>query len=326
MTSVRIKSFDLGYTVVQKFSFIDLGRRYNVANFTQALRSGSPMRNGTTTPIQWFPALLAVFLGAFASGSAHAQESAWTFLPGQPLFAPLIADPREPKIGFIPYLTEQGYEGSLGGTLEIIRWKSAPDLRWAFGLSAGLWTLTEYPDLTGLLATDWYSAAFIDCRTGPWSFRAEFQDQKSNLGDALEGIRAFTYYALDFYTLTASLDVSPDLRIYAGGGYKLFWEFNTDFDPTESQTFAILGFQAYSQPFTLASSPCRLYGAYHFKYQRIVGETFDHSAQLGLEFPGQADNRVGVRLALVYYAGRSEFGQFYTQYDQHLGLGLFIDP
>lgn len=280
------------------------------------------MSKGSISIFQWPCVLLAVLLSAPAAALSQTGEPSWVFLPSRPLFTTLIGDPREPGIGFIPYLSERGYEGSLGGNLEVLRWNSSPGLQWGLGLSAGLWTLTQNADLTGLLVDDWQVAPFLACRAGDLSFRLEFQSQNSNLGDSLEG-STFPFFGREDFNLAVSWDLSPYTRLYTGGGYKVWWE---DFDPSESQVFLIAGLEAYSQPFSFLGPSNRLYGAYHFKFQDQAGGTFNHAVQLGLQFPGSTGHPPGFRVALLYDAGHSEFGEFYRQFDQHLGLGLFFDP
>jgi hypothetical protein len=257
------------------------------------------------------------------------------FSPISPLFAPLIGDPREPSIGMTPYLNEQGFELALGGSLDLLRWKSSADMEWGLGLSAGLWTLTQNPDLSSLLVDDWFTGIYIGERTGPFSFRFEVQDQKSNLGDALSNNEqpfypynpahpdsSLYYFTRNNENLTVSLDALSWLRLYIGGGCPTFWE---DFDPAESQVFLFTGLEAYTDYFSFLGS-CRVYGTYHFKYQDQAGGTFDNAVQLGLQWKPDIKQRRSLRLALIYEEGHSEFGQFYEQLDQHWGISLFFDP
>jgi hypothetical protein len=257
------------------------------------------------------------------------------FSPTPPLFSPLIGDPREPSIGMTSYLNEKGFEGSLGGTMDLLRWKSSADMEWGLGISAGLWTLTENPDLSSLLVDDWFTGLYISEKSGPFSFRFEFQDQKSNLGDAIyNDDQPFYPYnpahpdsSLYFFTrnnenLTVSLDALSWLRLYVGGGCPTFW---ADFDPTESQVFIFSGLEAHSSPFHFLGL-CRGYGTYHFKYQDQAGGTYNHEVQAGLQWFDGIQQRRSLRLAVVYYAGHSEFGQFYEDVNHHLGLGFYFDP
>jgi hypothetical protein len=258
------------------------------------------------------------------------------FSPTSPLFAPLIGDPREPSVGMTSYINERGFEGSLGGTLDLLRWKSSADMEWGLGISAGLWILTQNPDLSLLLADDWFTGLYISEKTGLFSFRFEFQDQKSNLGDALSNDEqpfypynsahpdtSLYYFTRNNENLTISLDALTGLRLYVGGGCPSFWE---DFDPTESQIFLFSGFEAYSNYFSFLGAACRGYGTYHFKYQDQAGGTYNNTVQLGLQWKLDIKQRRSLRLAMIYYEGHSEFGEFYEQFDQHWGISLFFDP
>ncbi len=99
-----------------------------------------------------FRMVSTLFLLIFLSVTlpAEAGENPWTLLPGRPQFSPLLADPREPSIGMVSYTSEKGFEGSLGGTLEFLRWKSAADMEWGWGIFTGIWTLSDSPVLTDL--------------------------------------------------------------------------------------------------------------------------------------------------------------------------------
>jgi hypothetical protein len=281
--------------------------------------------------------LFLILFSFFTSVDSWAKETSGPviFSPARPLFAPLIGDPREPSIGMNAYLSEQGYEDSVGGSIDLLRWKSSADMEWGMGLSAGLWTLSQDPGLSTLLVDDWNMSLYLSEKSGPFSFRLEFQDQKSNLGDALNNNEkpfypynpaypdsSLYYFTLNNENLTVSLDAFIWLRIYVGGGCPTYWD---DFDPTESRIFLFAGLEVRSEPFDLLG-PCKAYGTYHFKFQDMAGSTYNHALQLGLQwFDGPQQER-SLRLAVDYYAGHSEFGQFYEQYDQHLGLSLYFDP
>ncbi len=271
-----------------------------------------------------------------AAGISGQAEGPLVFSLVRPLFKPLLGDPREPSLGMTSYLNEKGYEYSFGGALDFARWRSAPDMEWGMGLFAGLWTLSENPDGSTLLVDDWFTGLYLSEKTGPFSFRLEFQDQKSDPGDALpKPLAPFYpfdpshpdasryYFTRDNQNLTVSLDALRGLRLYAGGGFKTWWD---DFDPFESQIFLFGGLEAESSTFDFLGSACRGYGTYHFKYQDQAGGTYDHAIQLGLRWAPASDRGSALRFALMFYSGHSEFGQFYQKSDQHWGLGLFFDP
>ena len=269
-------------------------------------------------------ALLFLFAGPRlqAQPASEAREGAWAFMPAQTLFEPLVGDPREPSIGLNAYLSDMGYEDSVGASVDFLHWRSSRDTQWAFGMSAGLWTLTRNPDLSVLWADDLYTGLYASGKSGPFSFRLEFLDQKSNLGDALFYSRSAILYTLNYEKLTASLWALPGLRLYAGGGYPSYWQH---IDPAESEILLLAGLEAHSDPFRFLG-PCGAYGTYHFQYQGQAGGTFNHEFQAGLQWRQEPRQGWSVRLAMVYYLGHSEFGQFYPQYDQHLGIGLYFDP
>ena len=249
-------------------------------------------------------------------------EDSWTFFPAGTLFSPLLADPREPSIGMVSYASEKGFEGSLGGTLEALRWKSAPDMEWGWGIFTGIWTLSDSPDLADLRVSDWYSGTYLSEKTGPFSLRFDLENQASNLGDA-NYMNPSVGFNRELFKLTISLNVLPDLRVYMGGGCK--WPFE-DYINYETQVLFFSGLEATSAPFSLLGSPCRGYLAYHFRYQDQAGGTYNHTVQCGLRMNLDQAQSGSLRLALIYDGGHSEFGDFFQQYDQHWGIGIFYDP
>ena len=222
----------------------------------------------------------------------------------------------------VSYTSEKGFEGSLGGTLEFLRWKSAADMEWGWGIFTGLWTLSDSPALTTLRVVDWFSGTYLSEKTGPFSLRFDLVNQTSSLGDALYQ-NPPALFNRELFKLTVSLNLLPGLRLYTGGGCKWPWE---DYLNNESQVLFFSGLEGTSAPFSLLGSPCRGYLAYHFRYQDQAGGTYDHSFQGGLRLNLDQAPGGSLRLALTYNGGRSEFGEFFQQYDQHWGIGIFYDP
>ncbi len=281
-------------------------------------------------PIFWTTLILIYAWTGLATSPAFAGESPWTFLPLEPQFAPLIGDYREPNVSVIPHLNEQDFEGNAGGTAELIRWKSAADMEWGVGVFGGAFFLFQDAGLSVLRVIDWTSGFYLSEKTGPFCFRAEFQDEKSDLGDEYEyeyplfnGARPYFY---DWHNdnLTVSFNPSGQFRVFAGGGAKVFWEV---YDPTESLAFTFCGAEAYSSPFSFLSPFCRAYGTYYLKYQDQDGGFADQEFQLGLQFKGDANQQRALRLAVLYYLGHSPYGLYSDQPNTHsFELGLFIDP
>jgi len=269
---------------------------------------------------------LLISAGYLAPPSSFADET-WSILPLEPLFAPLIGNFKEPSVSVIPVDNNQNFEANVGGTAELIRWKSASDMEWGVGVFGGAFFLFQDPSLSQLKVIDWTSGFYVSEKTGPFCFRAEFKDEKSDLGDEYEYTPPAN--ALDFYdwhnnNLTVSFNPTDQFRAFAGGGAKVFWEL---YDPSESLAFAFCGAELYSSPFSILNDSCRVYGTYYIKYQDQAGGTFDQEIQLGLQWKGDATKRRALRLAAVYYNGYSPYGRFSDQpNDQYLSIGLFIDP
>src|SRR6185369_16185802 len=122
---------------------------------------------------------------------------------------------------------------------------------------------------------------------------------------------------LDF---TASFQPSDDLRFYAGLGTWL------NLEPPDKTFFAIVGTEVYSPAMDLGGTLLRGYGTFHFKWKDQAGGSSNKTAQFGLQWKFKKEETRALRLALVYYNGNYEFGQFYQGHDEHLGVGVYFDP
>ncbi len=301
--------------------------RFKIENFFYSNKVKVRFRYLSLKPVfLWVVLFFFYSWGGFAPLPAFADESPWTFLPLEPQFAPLIGDYQEPNVSVIPHLSEQAFEGNVGGTAELIRWKSAEDMQWGVGVFGGAFFLFQDAGLSTLRVVDWTSGFYLSEKTGLFSFRAEFQDEKSDLGDEYEYVSTNALPSYDWHNnnLTVAFNPTDQFRLFAGGGAKVFWEV---YDPTESLAFVFGGAEAYSNPFPFLSPFCRAYGTYYLKYQDQDGGIVDQEFQLGLQFKGDADQRRALRLAVLYYLGHADYGLFSDQPNTHyFGFGLFIDP
>ena len=274
-----------------------------------------------------FQNLLQVLFYAVCSSTllffspAGAQE--WAFLPIRPLFAPLIADPREPHMSATAYLTQTQWEGAVGETFEFLRFTPPGGGEWGWGLLAsGFIWLDEQGATFPMRDSDWYLGTYFSHHpTGsPWSFRLDYTHVSSHLGDALAETQQRIIYTRESFRLTASCQVFPDLRVYGGGGW------SGHIAPSEPSLFFHGGLEGYSAPFDFLQTEVRGYLGYDLKIKEEAGGAVNHALQLGLQWKPRGGNGQDVRLAVTYFNGNDEWGQFYQQKDEHLGLGIYFDP
>jgi hypothetical protein len=249
-------------------------------------------------------------------------QASWEFLPGEPLFAPLIGDPREPHTSLTAYTSQNLFEGAVGATMELVRYKPLDKTEWGWGLfGAGYILLSEYGATFPMRAGDWFAGAYVSEKSAPFSFRLEFEHQSAHLGDSLQGTSTLPiFYSRENFNLSASYDAAAWLRFYGNIG---FWE---NIAPPDKLFFASLGAEVYSPSVNFGDACLRGYGTYNFKHKDEAGGVNNQTLQLGIQLKSHETDRASVRLAAVYYRGNYEFGQFYLQRDEHWGLAVYFDP
>src|SRR5271154_374564 len=119
-------------------------------------------------------------LPSFAQAT-QVQSDAWTFLPPEPLFAPLLGDPREPHTSLTPTLDKTLYEGAVGATMELLRYQPTDGTQWGWGMfGAGYILLGQNGATFPMQAGDWFAGTYVSEAGGPFSFRLEFEHQSSH--------------------------------------------------------------------------------------------------------------------------------------------------
>lgn len=258
-----------------------------------------------------------LFIGA-STPMAMAEE--WTFLPVTPLFDPLIADPLEPGTSVQAYLNETRYQGEVGVFCELLRLERPDHARWGWGLlGSGNILLGEKGVEFPMLANDWYAGMYLSESSGDLSFRLEFEHQSAHLGDSFAGSQDPIIYNGENFNLAFSLKPSENLRFFADTGY---WE---NFFPMDNRFFASAGLEAYTSSFGFLGTSLRGYGAFNLRYKDEL-DVWNKTLQVGIRWKRSETESRAIRLALVYYDGNNQFGQLYTQPDQHWALGIYFDP
>ncbi len=245
----------------------------------------------------------------------------WVFLPVTPLFQPLIGDPREPQTSVLAYTSQNRFEGAIGTTLELLRYSASDETRWGWGiLGSGFILLDQYGATFPLRGSDWFAGMYLSESSGVFSHRLEFVHQSSHLGDSLEGIQEPAMYNGENFNLTTAFQPSEDLRLYAGLGA---WE---NLYPADKAFFASLGTEIYSSPLDFIGTFLRGYATFHLKWKAQAAGALNKTAQVGFQWKFEKGESRAIRLALIYYNGLYEFGQFYQAPDEHWAVGIYFDP
>lgn len=265
------------------------------------------------------------------SPAARDDETHTTPLPSTQLFAPLRADPKEPRF-FVSALTvdSAGRDTTIGAVgfgeqFGIVRRETGAGLDWQLGIAGAVFAQfdLEAPS-SDLVNADYVIGLPLTWRRGDWSGRLRLYHQSSHLGDeyllrvqpqrqnlSFEAIEALVAY--DF----------GSLRVY-GGGESLF-----DRDPTDlgkTLLHAGLDWRGREVAFRLGDlGGARWVAGLDLKRWEQNDWAAQLSAKAGLEFaPLGAAGREGRRwnALLEFYEGPSPYGQFYPQDVRYWGLAI----
>ncbi len=245
-------------------------------------------------------------------------------LPERELFAPLMADPRQPRFS----LSYQRYQAparessfdaaavALGEYFGLAEGFFGDRGSSQVGIEAAVFALFNIDaESNDLVNADYWIALPFSWRRGSWSYQFSLLHQSSHLGDefilgnpGIDRVNA-SYEAARFL-------VSREWerwRLYGGGSYLLHSE-------PEIKKHALQGGVEYHWP-----NAWRRFGfvaALDVKSSEELNWKNSYSAMAGLEFRRAGARRM--RLMLEYFNGHSPNGQFYRERLNYTGLGFYF--
>jgi len=243
-------------------------------------------------------------------------------LPERELFAPLVADPRQPRFSMsYQYYRAPGQRfdaaavalGEYFGLAEgLSRGRGSSQV----GIEAAVFALFNLDAASkDLVNADYRIAVPLSYRRGPWSYQFSLLHQSSHLGDEfILGNPGVDRVNLSYEA--ARLLVSHEWerwRVYGGGDYLLHS------DP-DLERNTLQGGVEYRLPH--AWRKFDFVAGLDVKSSEELDWKASYSVLAGLEF-----RRVGVRrlrLMLEYFDGHSPNGQFYRERLSYTGLGLYF--
>jgi hypothetical protein len=265
--------------------------------------------------------LILCFLGLTQASSADY----WDFLPGEPLFAPLIGDLQEPQYSIVARPDQNHFDGAIGQTVEFIQWQPNEATKWSWGIegSALLQLAATGPATYPLVVSDWCVGTYFTEKSGNFSNRLEYKHVSSHLGDSLIYTVPRIIYSRESFKLTSSYDFSPNFRLYGGPCY---WSHLSP-DSSDPRLYFHGGLEVYTDYIPLFSATHgRCYLSYDIKVLGEAGGVVDQTLEIGVQWRWKKDSHQSIRMAGVLYNGNSEYGQFYQNQDNFWGLGIFFDP
>ncbi len=243
-------------------------------------------------------------------------------LPEQALFAPLIADPRQPRfslsyqrykvadqkfsaasVAFGEYFALAGDFLGLPGNSQI-------------GIQGAVFALfnLDAPS-SDLINADYWIGIPLTYRQGPWSFLARIYHQSSHLGDEFilnnPGVKRVNLSYEDIVTL-----VSYEweyLRIYGGGGYII------RSDPEIARKHLQAGIELVVPQAVLGLD---FITALDVKSSEELDWENSYSFQAGFQLKNIGNRHV--RLMFEHFDGHSPNGQFFRERLRYNGLGVYF--
>jgi hypothetical protein len=168
-------------------------------------------------------------------------------------------------------------------------------------------------------AADWHVGTYVSEVTGRLSHRLAFEHRSAHLGDSLQGLRTPIFYSRESFQYTVAYRPVDWCRAYAKWGvwYNMY--------PAGAALFASAGMEFVTAPSNFLGTSIKGYASGDLQG---VQETsaFNKTFQLGIQWKFKEEESRDMRLALLYYDGLSQYGQFRQDVDEHWGLGLFFDP
>ena len=270
-----------------------------------------------------------------ARGDAGPQEggvdpetdgtTAIELLPGDELFAPLIADPNWPRFSiahewrFGTDAFNRAGQVSFGESVAFVRGAITETSAWEVGLQAQLDALFDLTTRSLDLANEDYFVGLVaSYQTGRVTTQLRIAHVSSHVGDEYllsvgGGRSSVTYETLDVLT---SWDATDSFRIYGGGG--VYLNPSPDFDPV----FFQLGAEWRSLS-GLAQDRIRPIAGLDLQIRQEGDWIPDVAVLLGLRLSESREEETRhVDLFARAYHGRSPEGQFFRQTVDLVGIGL----
>ncbi len=294
----------------------------------QALRAQAPKpaRQPEPTPATPEPARMAV---DDAPPSTPRRTPQITPLPTTQLFAPLRADPKEPRffvsalqVDSAPRDTTLGAVG-FGEHFGLVRRETGNGEGWQLGIAGAVFAQFDLEAASSdLINADYVIGLPLTWRHGDWSGRLRLYHQSSHLGDEFLLSTQPQRVNLSFEAIEAIVAYDfGNLRLY-GGGETLF-----DRDPADlGQTLlhAGLDWRGHEVAFRLGElGGARWVAGLDMKRWQQNDWASQISAKAGLEFAPLAEGS-GRRwnAMLEFYDGPSPYGQFYPQDVRYWGIAI----
>ena len=248
----------------------------------------------------------------------------WQFLPDGLTYPAYLASGRESRMGGVwSYEKDHGWlwDIALGAHVGILRYgDDDPELPhgWQLDIEGAAFPRLDLEATREMIATDFRFGVPLSVRQGPFETKLAYYHLSSHLGDdyifANPGHLPVNY-TRDVVVWAVGVRVVENFRMYAEAGYAIHrnggskpWEFQFGIDWSHARQDSFFG-----SPF--------------FAVNGRIREEVDYggnlTAQTGWQWRGDSGNLL--RFGLEYFNGKSDSYQFFTEHEEHFGVGLWYD-
>lgn len=249
------------------------------------------------------------------------------FLPRKSpqMFPRLYADPYDTQLSLSKSLEEDRYIGRIGQTFYLLHLHpdSTDTQRRERGMYLGLtgysWTLLDRDgNKFPLMAVDYLIAGFMDFHYRKLAVRLKYSHISAHLGDKFFGEADASnlprIYSREFVSGYIAARWKPIL-LY--GAWHWIYHRIPDVNPLNFQLGTVIDF---GEPLRKGFSP------YLAANAEWVGE-FDYTANISAQIGARLfyQNGKAYRLALNYYSGYHQFGQYYDSTAKSGTIGIYLD-
>lgn len=258
--------------------------------------------------------------------SEYEENWSWHWVPTGLVYHSYMAGVHEPRMGFVGFSNLDGRmlaDASLGGRVGFVRYGNDdpvnPDGYQLdfYGAAIARLDLENQQDLD---ATDYVFGFPLTWGDEQWQWKFGYAHLSSHLGDEFAishpgSLNNRVNYVRDSFVLGTSYYVSPEWRVYGEVG----WAFHADggAEPFESQ---------------FGTELCRPgpTDGHFFPFLAINGrirQDDDFSGDVTLQAGWLRRNILGqtLRFGGQYYSGNSNQFEFFGEYEQQLGAGIWYD-
>jgi hypothetical protein len=269
-----------------------------------------------------------VFLDLSDAGPAAraASEWRWRLLPAGIIYRSYMASVHESRLAGIVFNESDDQsilDVSLGGRVGILRYGTADELYpqgWQVDMEGAAFPRLALDHNWDVEATDFRFGVPLTYGIDNWQYKFSYYHLSSHLGDEFAirnagSLAGRINYSRDALVLGASWFPLPAWRLYAEADWA--FHFDDGNEPWEFQ-FGV----DYAQP-----GPTDIYGTPFLAVNGHLRESVDFGgnlvAQAGWLWRGTTGHTL--RTGLHYFNGKSSQYEFYDDFEQQIGFGIWYD-